>query len=97
MNQLSCNSCGSALEVDGFDRRLAVVHCSHCGVMYDLTKPRNTANVSEAEVAGDAARFGGGSTTCGFLVLAQRLVHCFAGLRLFLECDDILISQLGRF
>ena len=60
MNQLSCNSCGSALEVDGFDRRLAVVHCSHCGVMYDLTKPRNTANVSEAEVAGDAAIAGTG-------------------------------------
>ena len=40
MNQLSCQSCGSPLEVEGFDRRLAVVHCSHCGVLYDLTKPR---------------------------------------------------------
>ena len=54
MNQLSCNSCGSALEVEGFDRRLAVVHCSHCGVMYDLTKPRNTVDASDAEVVADA-------------------------------------------
>ena len=44
MNQLSCQSCGSALEAEGFDRRLAVVHCSHCGGLFDLTKPRNTVN-----------------------------------------------------
>ena len=54
MNPLSCKTCGSALEVEGFDRRLAVVHCSHCGVMYDLTKPRNTADANAVEVAVDA-------------------------------------------
>ena len=62
MNQLSCNSCGSALEVEGFDRRLAVVHCSHCGVMYDLTKPRHTADTSDAKLAADAAVADIGST-----------------------------------
>ena len=54
MNPLSCKTCGSALEVEGFDRRLAVVHCSHCGAMYDLTKPRNTADASDAEVVAEA-------------------------------------------
>ena len=44
MYQLSCQSCGSAFSVDGLDRRLAIVHCSNCGVLYDLTKTRNTAN-----------------------------------------------------
>ncbi|ASJ72884.1 hypothetical protein IMCC3135_13995 [Granulosicoccus antarcticus IMCC3135] len=48
MNQLSCQSCGSPLQVDGFDRRLAVVHCSHCGVLFDLTKPRTTHDTDSA-------------------------------------------------
>ncbi len=52
MNQLSCQSCGSALEVEGFDRRLAVVHCSHCGVMFDLTKPRSTGGSDDIINAG---------------------------------------------
>jgi len=51
MKKLSCKSCGSALQVDGFDRRLAVVHCSHCGVMYDLTKSRAEANTLQNPVA----------------------------------------------
>ena len=47
MKKLSCKSCGSALQVEGFDRRLAVVHCSHCGVMYDLTKTRAEVDTSQ--------------------------------------------------
>ena len=51
MNKLSCKSCGSALQADGFDRRLAVVHCSHCGVMYDLTKSRTEVDTSQNPLA----------------------------------------------
>ena len=58
MNQLSCKSCGSALQVDGFDRRLAVVHCSHCGVLFDLTKPRTTVDVNNQAVAENAMSTG---------------------------------------
>ena len=49
MNSLNCQSCGSALQADGFDRRLAVVHCSHCGVLFDLTKPRVAADEINSE------------------------------------------------
>lgn len=55
MNQLSCQSCGSPLQVDGFDRRLAVVHCSHCGGLFDLTRQRTAVDAETNPVAQSAA------------------------------------------
>ena len=40
MNVQKCHNCGSNLSASGLDRRLAIIHCFHCGAIFDLTKKR---------------------------------------------------------
>ncbi len=49
MDQLNCQSCGSTLQLNGFDRRLTVVHCSHCSDHSDLNEAQNSAAVDDPD------------------------------------------------
>ena len=40
MKTLTCRLCGATLNADQLDRRLAIITCSHCGGIYDLTRKR---------------------------------------------------------
>lgn len=43
MQALQCKSCGAAMSSTGFDRRLGVVSCDHCGAIFDLTRRADRA------------------------------------------------------
>ena len=52
MNELKCRSCGAPLRASDIDRRFAIVHCSHCDSVYDLTGVRADADDVDDESAG---------------------------------------------
>lgn len=49
MDHPNCQSCGSTLPFNGFDRRLAVVHCSHCGDLSDPSEAQDTAAIDDPD------------------------------------------------
>lgn len=61
MHALSCKSCGAAMRGDGFDRRLGVVVCAHCGAIFDLTRRADREAVLPELPVAPAGKAAGGA------------------------------------
>lgn len=87
MKRLSCCSCGSTLNTESLNPEFAVIHCSHCGSLYDAsTLERNTyATDSNSEIEAryprpENIRVNRGSNQVGFSWRAHHPVTSLGSL-----------------